>query len=105
MGTGYPEAFDRSSSKTWKPGMYLRRGNVPEKGAACCKNNHLALHLPPIFAPGRGDGDCDDIGDDAGDADVMMMVMVVVMVMLVLMVIYLMTVSCSHLTSLSWSKA
>ena len=35
----------------------------------------------------------------------MMMVMAMLVVMLVLMVIYLMTVSCSHLTSLSWSKA
>ena len=32
-------------------------------------------------------------------------VMVIVILRLILMMIYLMTVSCNHLTSLSWSKA
>ena len=49
----------------------------PQEGAACCKNNHLAIYLPTILAPvgdegyaKSGDGDSDpeaDLDDDLPD--------------------------------------
>ena len=49
IGTGYSEAFDRSSSKTWKPGMYLRRGLPAARTTIWHFTSHPSLHLVVVM--------------------------------------------------------